>query len=608
MRKIHEIQRLLLGYLFGPILIALTLVLVAPAELAAFRQFTVTNDKGGGIEFNFVEPEDGVLLYISSESTLSEAQEASLRRAAQYWVELLMADVTTLMDINLYSRIEGGNTLGYASPYATGNSVSGYQFPMALIQNGTNTTWHPYGYVAFYNFSDIYELQTNLPHGASYESLFIHELGHVFGINSIDTPNSYIIQQQQIGDRWYFNGPTATEVYNDGSGTALMPLDNDNNPDELGARAHIGVFGSIMGYGMFQNYPMLIEVELAALKDIGYDLDLKKFFGRSLYTGGTESNRRIVTNEDPFFARSQNDYLLDQPNYSTYGVGLHVFGDYNDVTQKANILADGVAAAGVRIDGIYNNLRINPSVTVTAKGERGTAVLLAFGTGHNVIHQGTIAASGLNGVGLRFDFGMTGGSAVVNTGSYTWATDVAYSYYGVNILNDSEQFKQAKTILLKGALADTVSVTGSIAGGTGDFGAAIYIGPGAHVSTIDIMRPYDGSTPTITGDIISDYDIAAGERTTVLNLGLVSGSDGKSTGDADDLFDLVLTGQILGYDAPWSSTSSLYQKSQADTFLGRGLIDLYVIGGKTTVSNDVWVNKLAIGANGTLIVKDEGCI
>jgi autotransporter-associated beta strand protein len=600
-------------------------LLAAPQELEASKEIMVSNGSGGGIKFTVMETTDPP--DTNSDWNMSQAQEDALKRAAAYWIELLMPGVDRTVNLtvtNLNTPV-GSSTLAFAGPYYSPDEY--FQYPMSIINN-TNPPYmlnNDHGSITIFNFNDIYELQSNNAHGASLESVLIHELAHVFGINGVDLPyNSfYSYQEKDMNGKWFFNGPISKLVYNDGdtSGTALMPLDNDQldyvPPDEEGARAHIGVFGSVMGYGVFRNYPMLIEVELAALNDIGYSFDRKNFFGTSIYTDGVnETSLTPFNNNQGFSARNSTGtaYVAGESNLSTYGIGLHVFGNYHDITQNADILADGTAAAGVRIDGTVNHLTINPGVKVTANGARGAAVLVAFGSDHVINHMGSIEATGENGVGLRFDFGMSGGSSGVNSG-LAGAFQNAFSYYGSGWSGFKGQMELAKNLLLKGAAANKVNITGTITAGTlSPRSAAIYMGPGAHVVEINFMRPYGGSvTNPITGHIISDYDINSNPyeslKTTVLNFGYESSSDGDVTTSVDSSFDLILNGKILGYDATWAGPSTpfddvVYQYSEADTFIGRGLLDLNFVGGLTTVNNDIWVNKLVIGSSGSLKVKD----
>ncbi|MDR0620294.1 MAG: autotransporter-associated beta strand repeat-containing protein [Deltaproteobacteria bacterium] len=431
-----------------------------------------------------------------------------------------------------------------------------------------------------------------------------------------------------VADKFYFNGPEANFVYNDGTHNAqnLVPYDyswtmdpnmaSTDSPDAY-TLWRLGIYGSLLSYNFMRNYAALTEVEMAAFIDMGYDIDLRNYYGRSIYTGGTLLEPNTVLNEATFFARNGagTAYLPNASNETAYGVGLHIFGSHNDVTQLGTIMADGRAAAGVRIDGVGNNLTIAPGVTVQANGPGGTAALVAFGSNHSINHRGILSATGENGVGLRIDFGLTGSRDVPN---YGWwgGTGPAYSFYEnglpVNQYHEHEYFFRDKS-LLNGAAALKVDITGSIVGGSGPMGAAVYIGPGAFVEGIFFMRPFGSPTTNpILGDIITDYDmfyaIPVTELATELIFGYASDASGKSTDNYDPDFDLVLDGKILGYDAAWTppdwETNIIYQGTQADTFLGRGLFNLIFAGGKTTVNDDVWVNSLAVQEHGTLVVGD----
>jgi hypothetical protein len=553
---------------------------------------------------------------------LNAGQVEAIKRAAQYWVDLLMTGVDKFVNVNVFYKIktDEDDTLAFAGPIA---SVDG-QIPMMIVQEPDYIDYsEAHASATFYSFPDILELQSNLPHGGSYESVAIHEMAHIFGINSAltnkDDFRDFMVEWDQ---EYFFSGDIATEVYNDNSaGEELMPLDNrqipgpgdpidPEDPKNLkGVSSHIGVFGSVMGYGIFRNYPALIEVELAALEDIGYDFDRRSYYGRSIYTSGTESSPNTYINTDPFFARNSDAYIIGQANVTTYGVGLHIFGDYNRINQHADIYADGTAAAGVRIDGVSNRLTIDPGYKVTANGARGAAVLLAFGSNHEIVHRGIVEAKGENSVGIRVDFGMSGNSAFTNSGQDD-AGSFAYSYWGEGFYYNDPDDALGRNFYLNGPAANAIDITGDIIGGYGPRSAAIYVGPGAHVKTINFMRPLNGITKTITGDIITDYDVfhKVSTKTTVLNFGYVSDDYGRATPSIDAAFDLTLDGKILGYDADWAGaglTTYFYQMSEADTFLGRGLFDLNFMGGKTTVNDSVWVNSLTVDTLGSLVITDN---
>jgi hypothetical protein len=71
----------------------------------------------------------------------------------------------------------------------------------------------------------------------------------------------------------------------------------------------------------------------------------------------------------------------------------------------------GEAGGGIRVDGFNNTVFIDNNTKVYANGDGGTGLLVAFGTGHHIIHRGDIQANG-KGIpdygpvmGVRFDFG-----------------------------------------------------------------------------------------------------------------------------------------------------------------------------------------------------------
>ena len=102
-----------------------------------------------------------------------------------------------------------------------------------------------------------------------------------------------------------------------------------------------------------------------------------------------------MVNKNGYFARNAEGtaYLYGVPNTATLGVGLHVYGKNNTITQAADLLACGTAGTGIRVDGSANNLTIAPGVRIAADGSWGTGLLVAYGKNHTVIAEAILPPS-----------------------------------------------------------------------------------------------------------------------------------------------------------------------------------------------------------------------
>ncbi len=268
---------------------------------------------------------------------------------------------------------------------------------------------------------------------------------------------------------------------------------------ELG---HLEVPRLLMTHDDYRNFTTFSELELAVMQDLGYKIDARNYFGRSIYNDG-----QTIVNEDGYSARnSDGTAYTGSASTTTYGIGLHVYGSRNDVTQKGAISTVGTGAAGIRVDGVADKLTVAQGTQVRADGRNGVGLLVAYGKDHVVNVQGVVTAMGRGGNALQLDFGGNSLGPLDYRGSYI--------YYSVNIDEHDGKIKSAKNASLfeddgsyaydksmteagdlVGKLA-TVNISGTVAGNEN----AIYIGHSAFVDAININ---EGAV--IQGKIRSDW-------------------------------------------------------------------------------------------------------
>lgn len=425
-------------------------------------------------------------------------------------------------------------------------------------------------------------------------SVLYHEIGHALGISSfasaLDAVSSWDSHLRDSRGVWLKpgmdivpegSGVSSGEVFVIGEGTnsgvrfhgthVAEVMGNDEglliNGLEAGAPelSHIELERGLMSHQNYRNYTTFMEAELAALQDIGYDIDRRNFFGYSVY-----GDDDTIINTNGYFARNDTGtgWLEGQANTATLGVGLHIYGKRNTVTQAADLLAGGVAGTGIRVDGSNNSLHINPDVLVAADGLWGTGLLVAYGKEQTVVSQGTIQALGQGGVAARFDFG---GNMLGNDTEYRGSWIWTYTDGGDTFLIDISYYDKDNSgfdLNLDGELVSSFDVSGRLAGSA----ASIYISENAWVKNINIL-----SGASISGDIISNWD-PEDERIqypydredlhTRLTFGLAPQEDGSASALADPDFDMTLNGSIIG--AP-----SIDMELTAGHLAVAGTVDVY---------------------------------
>ena len=213
----------------------------------------------------------------------------------------------------------------------------------------------------------------------------------------------------------FFIGPNVTDALAGAAffGVNGVPVNGWERDTFEGS--HLQTAG-MMSHRAYSNYTSFMEVELALMQDLGYDIDRKAYFGHSVYGDGT-----TFTNTQGYFARNEagTAYIQGKPSTVPLGIGLHIYGSRNTVTQAADILTNGTGATGIRVDGMQNTVILPEATNIHADGLRGNGILIAYGRDQVVNQAGTVTANGQGGTGIRFDFGSSSnGSFDEYRGSY----------------------------------------------------------------------------------------------------------------------------------------------------------------------------------------------
>ncbi len=249
--------------------------------------------------------------------------------------------------------------------------------------------------------------------------------------------------------------------------------------------SHIELQNSFMSHQDYQNWVILMEAELAVLKDLGYDVDLRKHFGQSYYLDN------VTANFTRGYGETWNGSTYSGRSQTESGTGLHIYGDNNVITQTSDILSDGKYTIGARIDGVNNTYNLsgtseNTAIVDTA-GDGSIGIAAMWGNSHeiNLNKFSEVKAKGKGGIAASFDFGKN------VMGGYN---DDRGSYSSYEMEKDKNVKAEAA---LQGPLVEKFDVSGTLEGQK----ASIYISENAHVKNINIIN---GST--IKGDIISQWN------------------------------------------------------------------------------------------------------
>ena len=297
------------------------------------------------------------------------------------------------------------------------------------------------------------------------------------GKNDYDDARQAIIDNGGLTNySGYYSVSEKPNVY----GLPIHPMDGDEEESEIDM-AHIELRNSYMSHQDYRNWLIPMEAELAVLKDLGYNIDLRKYFGKSYYLNN------ITDTYTGGYSEWNGSAYTRNPSGVTQGVGIHIYGDNNNITQASDILTVGEGAFGVRIDGVGNTYTLSNGSKINADGKENIALGVTWGKEHtiNVDSGSVVTAKGENGIAASFDFGANlFGTLSDARGSYI-------KYMADFELNGTpEESTQAE-------LVSDFNVSGTLEGEK----AAIYISDNAHVKNINLK---DGAV--INGDIISEWN------------------------------------------------------------------------------------------------------
>ena len=330
--------------------------------------------------------------------------------------------------------------------------------------------------------------------------------------------------------------------------------------------SHIELQNSLLSHQLYRNWNTLMEAEIALMQDIGLSIDRRAWYGYSIYNSGL-----TLTNNHPFYARENGQYIVGQPSTMPWGIGLHVYGSNNHITQQADLLADGSYAVGVRLEGQNNDLSIANGTRVQANGYGGSALLVSYGRNHQIQIDGSAVALGTDGIAARFDFG----DNVVGSNFETRGSWIRTA--GAEVTGDYVEHANLPSEI-QGALVNSFNVAGTLAGSK----AAIFISENALVERINIL-----SGASVWGDIVSEWDP---------NNSLIQTEHQNFSGTKDSLYTQLTFGQRQDSDGHLYDDAS-YDFTMYGNISGQG-IKLNHRAGRLALAGTVDV--YAVSNNGTM--------
>jgi len=304
------------------------------------------------------------------------------------------------------------------------------------------------------------------------------------GKNNYDESRQAIIDNGGlINYSGYYKNDKRPKVY----GLPIHPYDGEDDEIELDL-SHIELRNSYMSHQDFRNWTSPMEVELAVLKDAGYNIDLRRHFGKSYYLNN------VTDTFTTGYSEWDGSSYTGKPSDVVQGVGLHIYGDKNNISQASDILTNGEGSIGARIDGVGNIYTLKSGNRIAANGKENLGIAVTWGKNHNInVEQGaSVQANGKEGIAASFDFGAN----IFGTTGTSYGSYINY--------NSEKEINENPLEETRDALVDEFNVAGTLEGKK----AAIYISDNAHVKNINILKGAN-----IKGDIISEWNsVSSGDK------------------------------------------------------------------------------------------------
>ena len=298
-----------------------------------------------------------------------------------------------------------------------------------------------------------------------------------------------------------FKGPHVESLLTAGvKGTEFENLNLHGIPLSYGpdGQVFLNLRNSLLSDSEYKNYGSFLEAELAVFEDLGYFVNRRLYYGNSIYSSGSSQkyNEYNLNYGYSYYDKKIAAYVNNVPAQIPMGVGLHVYGNYNRITQGGNIYTIGQGAIGIRVDGSSNEINVPQKARVLVNGKQGVGVALSYGSLNDLNVSGIVMATGEKGIGIKASFGSN------------FLSDL-YEYRGSYQVNRTIDFKTGKSaydhaiavdvpIENKNVAVNKINISGYVEGKEN----AILIDASSYVKEINLLK-----NAVVAGGITSLWSI-----------------------------------------------------------------------------------------------------